>query len=308
MKPFISIQKIFLRCQLITLWATELIESLKVTVIVENTARMERRGIVGKHGFCSLIEAKSKKDEVKILLDAGSSADVVLNNAKILGVDLSDLDAIVVSHGHYDHTGGLLEVLKMNDKLLPVIAHPNAFKPKFASKPKIRYIGNPFRESEVESKGGILVKAKNPVTLFDGLMTTGEIVRRTPYEKPKGFWTISEERYVKDEVLDDQAVIADLRDKGLVVVTGCAHSGIINTILHSREITGVKKVHAVLGGFHLVDADENKMNQTIESLREFDVSLLMPGHCTGYKAVNKLMNAFGEKCRSLRAGEILEFR
>jgi len=284
-----------------------LIESLKVTVIVENTARMGVEGILGKHGFCGLIEAKCKDGMVKVLLDAGPSPDVLLNNLKAVDVDLSDLDVIVVSHGHYDHTGGLLEALKMVEKPIPVIIHPDGLKPKFSSKPKLRYIGNPFRESDVEAEGGILVKVRSPVVITDGLTTTGEIERTTPYEKPKRFWTVENGKYVEDMVLDDQALVANLTGKGLVVITGCAHSGIVNTILHSMKLTGSNRVHAVLGGFHLVDADDERLIQTVERLREFGVKMLRPGHCTGSKAVNLLINAFGGSCKPLNAGDVIKF-
>lgn len=195
----------------------------------------------------------------------------------------------------------------MVEKPVPVIIHPNGLKPKFSSKPKLRYIGNLFRESDVEAEGGILVKVKNPVTIIDGLTTTGEIERITSYERPKRFWTVEDGKYVEDLVLDDQALAAKLTGKGLVVITGCAHSGIVNTILHSMKLTGSNKVHAVLGGFHLVDADEERLIQTIERLREFGVKVLRPGHCTGSKAVNLLTNAFGKRCKPLNAGDVIEF-
>lgn len=284
-----------------------MIESLKVTVVVENTARMGVEGVLGKHGFCALIEAKNKDYTVKVLLDAGPSPDVLLNNLKALNLDLSGLDVIVVSHGHYDHTGGLLEVLKMVEKPIPVIIHPDGLKPKFSSKPKLRYIGNPFKESDIEAEGGILVKVKNPVTIIDGLTTTGEIERATPYERPKSFWTVEDGRYVEDLILDDQALAAKLTGKGLVVITGCAHSGIVNTILHSMKLTGSNRVHAVLGGFHLVDADDERLIKTVERLRELGVETLRPGHCTGSKAVNLLTNVFGGRCKPLNAGDVIEF-
>lgn len=280
-----------------------MIKELKISILVENTARIGKHEVLGKHGFSALIEAVGENDTVKVLLDTGPSSDVLINNASVLGVNLDEVEVIVLSHGHYDHTGGLLEVLKKVGKRIPVIAHPDAFKPKFAVRPKLRYIGIPFSQSEIEKSGGVLLKTGNPVTIMNGLLSTGEVPRVTSYETPKGFWTVEDKLYVKDRVLDDQALVANVEDKGLVVITGCAHSGIINTVLYAKELMKSDKVHMVLGGFHLIGADEDRLRNSIESLLKINPEVIRPGHCTGSKALNRLMNSFAERCIPLQAGD-----
>jgi len=159
----------------------------------------------------------------------------------------------------------------------------------------------------VESAGGVPLLASNPVKIADGVTTTGEITRITDYEKVSGFLMVEEDHFIEDFVVDDQALVINLKSKGLVVVTGCAHAGVVNTIIHAQKIMETEKVCAVLGGFHLIDADDERIQATVADLTELNIGFLGPCHCTGEKATRKLKEAFGDKCQPLKTGDVLRF-
>jgi len=282
-----------------------LIEKLEVTVLIDDSKNPEKPNLSAQHGVSFLARAKIGKSTISILMDTGPSA-ATLKNAVKLNVDLSKIDVVVLSHGHYDHTNGLLHVLNHTKKQVPVVVHPKAFNPKFDFKPHLTFIGPAFTPSDIVKARGIPLFASNPVKIAEGIMTTGEVERATSFEKVGGFWTVENGRFVKDYILDDQALTVNLKDKGLVVLTGCAHSGIINTIKHAEKITGIKKVYAVIGGFHLLKADKDRIKATAKMIGELNVELLGPCHCTGSKATSWLQKTLGEKCRPLKTGDVLQ--
>ncbi len=158
---------------------------------------------------------------------------------------------------------------------------------------------------EVEEAGGVLVLAKGPVKLAEGVVTTGEVERSTSFEGVEEFWTVADGIFVRDEMPDDQSLVIK-GDEGVIVLTGCAHSGVVNTVIHAKSLMGVDRVKAVIGGFHLIGASEGRIRRTVEELRRLNPDLLAPCHCTGLKAVNAFMEAFGEKCRPPSTGDIIE--
>jgi 7,8-dihydropterin-6-yl-methyl-4-(beta-D-ribofuranosyl)aminobenzene 5'-phosphate synthase len=192
-------------------------------------------------------------------MDAGPSPEIILNNADAMDADLNKTNAILLSHGHYDHLGGLIGVLKRVSDPVTVLAHPKTFDPKFAYRRHVKYIGPTFSLSEIKAAGGVLLLAKNPVKIGEGIISSGEVKRSTTFEQVEGFWKVNDELFIQDNMLDDQPLIINIRGKGLVIIAGCAHSGIINTIKQSQRITGISRVHAVLGGFHLKNADAKRM-------------------------------------------------
>lgn len=284
-----------------------MVERLKLTVLVEDSVSASRRDLIAKHGLSLLVEGEAEGDKFSVLMDTGPPPDIVLHNADAIGVDLSEIDAVFLSHGHYDHTGGLIGVLECIDKKIPVIAHPKIFDAKLKLDPNLRYIGPPFKPSEVEASGGVMLLARNPVVIRKGVMTTGEIERGVAYEKVEGFWTNDGETFKEDTMLDDQALIMDVDGKGLAVVSGCAHSGIINTLRQAQKGTGVGDIYAVLGGFHLTKADNKRIRSTVKDLLKFAPAFVGPCHCTGIEAVNRLIDAFGDRCRPLRTGNTIKF-
>ncbi len=282
-----------------------MVRKAKFTVLVEDSKSATREGLIAKHGLSFLIEGKTDGEKFSLLMDTGPSSDIVLHNTEAMGIDLVIIDAIFLSHGHYDHTGGLIGILKSIKKRIPVIAHPQIFDAKLKLKPMVKFIGAPFKPRDVEASGGVLLLARNSVTIAKGIITTGETEKITTFEKVKDFWTINEERFVEDPMPDDQALTIEIDRKGLVIVSGCAHSGIINTIRQAQKVTGVDKIYAVLGGFHLTKADNETIQSTVEELVEIDPEIVAPCHCTGLKAVHQLARAFGNRCRPLRTGDVI---
>ena len=151
-----------------------------------------------------------------------------------------------------------------------------------------------------------MLDCRSPLDVAPGVMTTGEVARLESFEKVEGFCTVKDGQYCEDSIPDDQALAINLPGKGLVVITGCAHSGIINTIRHAQKITGVEELHAVVGGFHLMGADEKRIDATAKALQNLDPALVRPGHCTGQKAVCRLQEALGERCRPLATGDSIQ--
>jgi 7,8-dihydropterin-6-yl-methyl-4-(beta-D-ribofuranosyl)aminobenzene 5'-phosphate synthase len=148
-----------------------------------------------------------------------------------------------------------------------------------------------------------MLDCRGPVAFAPQAMSTGGVPRLESFEKVEGFWTVRDGQYCQDEIPDDQALAVSLPGKGLVVITGCAHAGIINTIRHAQKITEVEELYAVIGGFHLMGADEKRIDATAEALCELDPAIIRPGHCTGQKAVCQLEEMLGGRCRPLAVGD-----
>jgi len=283
-----------------------MVRNLRLTILVEDQQNPQIQDLKAKHGLCIYAEAAVEDKWFTFLLDTGPSPDVLLRNAEVLKTDLSKIKVIFLTHGHYDHVGGLLGVLKYTNRGVPVVAHPLIFEPKFNFKPVLTYIGVPFTREKVKKHGASLLLSRNSVKLMEGVLTTGEIERATSYEKVEGLWVVSRERFIPDVLIDDQSLIFKIEGKGLVIVSGCAHSGIVNTVIHSRKLMKVEKVHAVIGGFHLKDANEERIKRTINDLASFNPELICPCHCTGKKAVAMFKEAFGEDCLAVKTGDIVE--
>ena len=283
------------------------IERLKVTVLVEDTVNMKKPDLIAKHGLSLLLETKLAGVESKFLMDAGPGPDIALRNADMIDIDMKKIDSIMLSHGHYDHTGALLAILKHIDHSIPIIAHPDVFNPKFAYKPALTTIGMDFDRPDIRAVGGELLLARDSIVLLNGVISSGEILRKTSFEEVKGFWTVERNNFIKDNVLDDQALFINVREKGLVILTGCAHSGIINTVRHAKRVTGINDIHAVIGGFHLGQADNVRIQKSIEELEKIDLKKIYPCHCTGRKATNQLTKTFGDLCIPIHTGDSIQF-
>jgi len=252
----------------------------KIVVLVENSVL--HRKLYAEHGLSLYVET----DRGKILFDTGQS-DLLIRNARTLGIDLREIDKIVLSHGHYDHTGGLLPLLKTFKKRIQVIAHPDAFKKiHFGCGGGIsRDIGIPFEESELRQYAE-LVEDDKPREVIPGVVSTGEIERRTDFEDAGEGFFVDPNCTKPDIIRDDQALILD-SEKGLIVLFGCGHSGLINTLIKVRELSPNKEIRVVMGGFHLGGASEERLERTCEALPQFGVKEIYPGHCTGWRAINR---------------------
>ena len=283
------------------------VKKVQITVLMENSKNSAKPELQAKHGLSFFITATIDDDKkLTILMDAGPSPEALLHNAEVLGINLEDADVVVLSHGHYDHTGGLICALKQMKKQVPVVGHPMIFDPKLKIAPHLKHIGAPFRQCDIEAAGGVPILSKSPVTVSEGIVTTGEVPRKTNFESVKGFWTISDKKFAQDIMIDDQALVIDVECKGLVVVSGCAHSGIINTINYAKKITGNSRVYGVLGGFHLMAAANKKIEATVDELKKLDIEFVGPSHCTGKKAIKKMKEELGKRCRPIITGDKIQ--
>jgi 7,8-dihydropterin-6-yl-methyl-4-(beta-D-ribofuranosyl)aminobenzene 5'-phosphate synthase len=283
-----------------------MLQGLRLTIVVENSASRGNSSVWAQHGLSIYLDLDYGRERMKLLWDTGVSCEVMLHNADALHIDLQHLDLICLSHGHYDHTGGLFGILEsLNDRIC-IIAHPDIFAPKLKTQPLFKFIGLPFSRTQVEAAGAIMIQARGPVAIAPRFMTTGEVACMESFERVENIWTVRDGQYCQDNILDDKALAAVLPGKGLVVITGYAHSGIINTIRHAQKITGVEKLYALIGGFHLMDADDGRIDATVEALKGLDPAIVRPGHCTGQKAICRLQEALGERCLPLAVGDLLQ--
>ena len=273
---------------------------LAITVVVDNYANallrsqpgIERYGsvtepLLAEHGFAAHIRLGAMGPD--ILLDAGLSNVALPHNLPRLGINPRAVDQVVISHGHPDHTGALEVFLRLTWKRTPVVVHPDAFLERW------RLLSDGSREGPYqqdrrswEKAGAKIVTLAEPYELAPGCLATGPVPRRTDFEKVSS--SILYRRgteFLSDPILDDQSIVINVKGKGLVVISGCAHAGIVNTVLYAREISGVDKVWAVLGGFHLQGAAEDVVERTIVELKRLGPQLIMPCHCTGFDATRR---------------------
>ena len=241
-----------------------------------------------EHGFSVLIRTFADEKSHSLLFDTGLGRTSVVENAKRMGLNLTQVEAIVLSHGHYDHFGGLQKAVKaINRKDLPIIVHEDMFKTRGVANPDGSIRKYPKFPEENQVKPAKFVKTKKPCLLAENtVLVTGEIPRKTDFEKgyPQQRALINGQWRPDPWVWDDRALIVNVKQKGLVVVSGCAHAGIINTILCAKELTKTDTVCATLGGFHLAGKDyEQTIEKTVEKLKELKPALVAPSHCTGWK-------------------------
>ncbi len=263
--------------------------SVHLTTLSENTAA--RANLLAEWGLSILIEA----DNHTILLDTGQSLSAAYN-AIASGVNLSQIDKIIFSHGHFDHTGGLLYILKMLKRKVEIIAHPDIWTLKYARRPEqtMEYIGVPFAREAAETVGASFNLTREPVWISENIVTSGEIPMVMEYEKIDPALHIKDKgEFRPDPLLDDQALFIKF-DKGLIIILGCAHRGVINTIRHAQKLTGIERVYAVIGGTHLVSASPQRIELTIAELLRSGVQKLGVSHCTGLAASAIMAQRFGE--------------
>lgn len=273
---------------------------IKATMICDNCVFFQP-GVTAEHGLSIFMET----DQGNYLLDTGQGKSII-NNAQLLGLDLRSLKGIILSHHHWDHTGGLGPVLDIKGAV-DVFAHPGLFKESYSLRGnKERFIGLPYPRVLLESKGARFQLSEAFREIAPGLWLTGEVPRRIDYEQgDKDQVLKTEAGYVKDPLPDDQSVVVET-DQGLFVLLGCCHAGIINTLTYIREKMGTRPIQAVIGGTHLGPGSKEQQEKSIEALLGFDIGRIGVSHCTGLPAAARLAQAFGDRFFYCNAGTVVE--
>jgi 7,8-dihydropterin-6-yl-methyl-4-(beta-D-ribofuranosyl)aminobenzene 5'-phosphate synthase len=265
-----------------------------------------------EHGFSMLIRVFREGKASCVLFDTGGSSEGIVENAERMGISLSEVECIVLSHGHYDHFGGLISAVKaVNKAALPIIVHEDMFETRGSANSKGAVRKYPEFPTEAELSPARIVSTKQPSLAAGGMVcVTGEIPRKTSFETGytqhkafvNGSW--QPDPWIRDE----RAIAINIKGKGLVVLSGCAHAGIINTISYAQQITGTEKVYAVMGGFHLAGKEfENRIQPTIEELQRINPELIVPSHCTGWRAMCTIAKTLPEAFVWNSVGNIYRF-
>jgi 7,8-dihydropterin-6-yl-methyl-4-(beta-D-ribofuranosyl)aminobenzene 5'-phosphate synthase len=290
------------------------IRDLRITTLAEN---LVQAGGLGQWGLSFLLElADARGEDRKVVFDTSAHRESLMYNIKHLKVDLSDVDCVVISHGHGDHTAATVEVVEAAGGV-KVYAHPHTFLPRFYEDKTGRRLrgGVPEGEGleEIEGAGGEVVLTVDPVEVVPGLWTTGQVERVTSFERisppsdgGRRIIVVDGEE-VDDQILDDQSLWTDVAGVGPFVITGCAHAGPVNILLQVQRLGHFKRIYGLVGGTHLIGRSEEYLEQTVRELKRFGLGLISPCHCTGFKATARLWNAFPDtfvlnfSCRVIEA-------
>ena len=288
---------------------TQTLERLRIDVVAEDSVEYDTP-YLGQHGISLLLTAERGGERRRILVDVAQDPDALLTNMDRMGLDPTGIDMVVLTHCHYDHTQGVARVVAATGRSdVPVVAHTDLFRPHFITDPSLRSIGMAAADSAeaIQSAGGSLHLTRDPLTLMPGLTTTGEVPRRTDFEEVSmALFTLVDGKLAPDAMADDLSVVAHVADQGLVVVTGCSHAGIVNICHHARTLFDNASLHGIIGGFHLLDADSERIERTVSSLKEFQPDWICAGHCTGFPAQVALHHHFSTQFTPMYTGMHLD--
>ena len=315
------------------------VDGVTVTTLVENAIDMllpdegpvRRLGLIhhfdpravrprAENGISFLVRTVRRGSVRAMLFDTGLTSSVLLHNFQAVGESPNDLSAIVISHGHPDHHGGLAGLLDVLAHPIPVLIHPAAFSPRYLRLPTgeiAPHYNYDLSTDAIEARGGVITPNEGPVEVIDGVFATGPIQREVEFEETgkqgefdAGLFHVNHTGHlVPDIVPDDQALVINVDKLGLVVLTGCSHAGVINSVEAARSATGVPKVHAVMGGFHLgfPGIPEAKTTKTIAAMKEIDPRYVAPMHCSGFHAASRFMREMPEQFLLNVAGTSVTF-
>jgi len=283
------------------------LETLELVVLVCDRSRY-LNDLWSQFGLSILVDCWWTNGSTKrLLFDTGWAAEPLLHNMDKLGVGLETIDTLVLSHCHYDHTGGLERLLTSEQARFNVVAHADITRPVYSGRSYLRYIGldSPSFD-ELGAPRRLLVR--EPTQLGAGVMVTGTIPRVTEFEKPEeGVYVLKDGELRPDPELDDMALVFDVKDEGLVVLTGCSHAGVINTMRHAVQQTQKEHLRALVGGFHLVDLPDHVRRSTVHALSDFDLDEIWSGHCTGWAAEVMIHKVYGERHHRFYTGDRMTF-
>ncbi|MFA7174293.1 MAG: MBL fold metallo-hydrolase [Kiritimatiellia bacterium] len=272
-------------------------DTTEIAIIVNNIAGCP--GLISEHGFSMYI----KTGPQRIIFDTGQESYVFANNARKLGIDMRSIKTVVLSHGHYDHTGGMPGVVAACGTF-DLYAHPEVMSTRYSVRPeRVKSNGIPLEaHAAIQSlPARSLHWSAKSVNLTNNVGLTGYIPRETNYEDSGGPFFFDQDGDQLDPINDDQALWIKT-EKGLIICTGCCHAGIINTLRHVQRLSGCEKIRAVIGGLHLVNASAERITKTMVALNEFQLELIVPCHCTGATATELIQNQFKERATSCAAG------
>ena len=272
-----------------------------------------RSSILAEHGFSAIVKTTMGDKTKAMLFDFGFSENGAAQNAATLGVNMTEVEAVALSHGHSDHTGGMEKLTAMIGKRdIPFVVHPSVFvSPRYLKFGEDFKINFPKLTREMVKQAGLsVVESDKPYPLLDNtVLFLGEIAKQTDFEKG---WPIvhcqKDGKEVWDAIEDDTSIVMNLKDKGLVIISGCAHAGIVNTVRYAMSVTGIDKVHVVMGGFHLSGPFfEPIIDRTTEELKKINPDFIIPTHCTGRKAIMAMEKQMPDKFLLNMAGTKLTF-
>lgn len=280
--------------------------NFKVTVVIDNCVPINcGLPFLGEHGLSMLLETSGKR----LLLDAGQSA-AVIHNLSLLGVAPGSLDMLAISHGHYDHTSGLYPLLSHAQKTLPVYIHEEAFATRFSlGHAQRRFVGIPYSKEQLSSLGADWQSIRAPAEIMPGVWLSGSVPRHTAYETGDDKLVVLDEQNAcdcQDNIADDMALFIK-SDEGLVVVSGCTHSGLVNMVQHGLAVTGCERLHGWIGGTHLGPVCVTQQTQTIDALLALQPSFVAANHCTGFLMMARMQQAFGKRFTPAFVGTVMVF-
>ena len=289
------------------------VEKVEVTCLVDNnvdvllpnsevahrpvlTRNWYKQPLLAEHGFCAALTLHIDGVKHRLLLDSGLEPLAASHNADVLGFELANCESLISSHGHIDHAGGLISIRKRMNAVdrIPLVLHEDAFRNRLVKFPDGRTIDLPAPNRSLLTNAGydIIEKHSHSLWVNDRVLITGEIPRTNSFEKgfPNHYFEVQEGKMEADPLIkDDQAIILTVKDKGLVIITGCGHAGIINTLNYAKELTGDDRICCVVGGMHLSGGlFEPIIPTTVDELEKMKPRFVVPCHCSGLKAMTEI--------------------